>query len=88
MNPAAPKILAGAILAHAVFAYLAADWVDINILVTLAAICSWPFWWAAVGFSGLRTRAVWWCLAIGSVVYAPSVRVILMMVSPASGGRR
>lgn len=81
-------MLAGAILAHAVFAYLAAEWVDVNILVTLAAICSWPFWWAAVGFSRLRTRAVWWCLAIGSAVYLPSVRVILVMLAPAKVGQR
>jgi hypothetical protein len=95
MEPAAPpmkltkpRAVAGCILAHALFAYLGAEWIDINILLMLAAICAWPFWWAVVGFRELRTRAVWWSLAAGTVIYLPSVRVILLMLSSARGGAR
>ncbi len=88
MTVTKPRAIACCIIAHAVFAYLGAEWIDIYILVLLAAICALPFWWAAIGFRGLRTRAVWWSLAVGSVIYLPSVRVILLMLSSARGGPR
>jgi hypothetical protein len=83
-----PRAVACCIIAHAVFAYLGAEWIDINIVLLLAAICAWPFWWAALGFRELRTRAVRWSLAVGSVIYLPSIRVILLMLSSARGGPR
>jgi len=76
-----PRLTACAIAAHAVFAYLAAEWVDINVVLMLVAICAWPFWWAVLGFKELRVRPVYWSLAISSVIYLPSVRIILLMVS-------
>jgi membrane glycosyltransferase len=88
MTLAKPRVVACCIFAHAVFAYLGAEWIDINILVLLAAICAWPFWWAVLGFRELRTRVVLWSLAAGSVIYLPSVRVILLMLSSARGGPR
>ncbi len=83
MTAPVPRAVACAIIAHALFAYLAAEWIDVNIMLTLVAICSWPFWWAAPAYKELRVRAVWWGLAVGSVIYLPSVRVILLMLSPA-----
>ena len=83
MTAAKPQLAACAILAHAVFAYLGAKWIDINIIVILAAICSWPFWWAVLGFRELRTRLVWLSLAVGSLIYLPCVSVIALMLSPA-----
>jgi len=85
MTAPKPRLAAGAILAHAVFAYLGAKWIDWNIIVILVAICSWPFWWAILGFRGMRTRIVWLSLAVGSLIYLPCVSVILLMVSSARG---
>jgi hypothetical protein len=85
---AVPRLVAGGILAHAVFAYLGAEWIDINILVLLVAICAWPFWWAVLGFGEMRTRLIFWCLALGSVLYIPCIRIILLMLSSAGGGGR
>jgi len=85
MTSAKPRAAACAILAHAVFAYLGAKWVDINVVLMLVAICTWPFWWAVLGFGEMRTRLVVWSLAIGSVIYLPCVSVILLMVSATRG---
>jgi hypothetical protein len=85
MTRAKQRLLSCAIIAHAVFAYLGAEWVDMNIVLLLVAICAWPFWWAVLGFSELRTRLLYWSLALGSVIYLPSIRVILLMVSPPGG---
>ena len=81
MTPAKTRMIACAMIAHAIFAYLGAKWIDINIVLVLVAICTWPCWWAVLGFAELRTRVVCWSLAIGSIIYVPSVSVILLMVS-------
>ena len=88
MSAKRANVVACAIFAHAVVAYLGAEWVDMNIVVMLVAICTWPFWWAALGFCEMRTRVVYWSLAAGTIVYLPSLRVILLMVSSAGGGSR
>jgi len=85
MTASKPRLAACAILAHAVFAYLGAKWIDINIIVILVSICSWPFWWAVLGFREMRTRLVLLSLAVGSLIYLPCVSVILLMVSPGRG---
>jgi hypothetical protein len=85
---AVPRLVACALLAHAAFAYLGAEWIDINILVLLVAICAWPFWWAVLGFGEMRTRLIYWCLALGTALYLPCIRIILLMLSSAGGGRR
>jgi hypothetical protein len=79
------RMVACAIVAHALFAYLGAKWIDINIVLVLVAICTWPFWWAVLGIGEMRTRLVCWSLAVGSVIYLPSISVILLMVSPTRG---
>ena len=75
-----PRTTALLIVAHAVFALLAAYWLYINIILILVAICAWPFWWAVLGFREMRTRPVYWSLALGTLIYLPSVRVILLML--------
>ncbi|MGA2017634.1 MAG: hypothetical protein ABSH26_11825 [Opitutaceae bacterium] len=85
MTAPKPQAVACAIIAHALFAYLGAKWVDINIVLVLVAICTWPLWWAVLGFGEMRTRVVWWSLAVGSIIYLPSVSVILLMASPGRG---
>jgi hypothetical protein len=85
MSAPKPRMVACAIIAYALFAYLGAKWIDINIVLVLVAICTWPIWWAVLGVGEMRTRAVCWSLAVGSVIYLPSVSVILLMVSPARG---
>ncbi len=77
------RIVALCILAHAVFAVLAAFWLYIPILLILGVICSFPFWWAALGYRRMRTRVVYWGLAVGTVVYLPSLRVIQQMLGAA-----
>jgi len=81
MSRAMQRLIACAIVAHAVFAVLGAYWLYINIVLILVSICTWPFWWAVLGFKELRVRPVLWALSVGSVIYLPSVRIILLMVS-------
>jgi hypothetical protein len=81
MTLTTPRVVACAIVAHAVFAVLGAYWLYINILVILVSIVTWPFWWGVLGFRELRVRPVYWSLAVGSVIYLPTVKIILMMVS-------
>jgi hypothetical protein len=74
------RIVALCIAAHAVFAVLAAFWLYIPILLILGAICSFPFWWAVLGYRQMRTRVVVWSLVVATVVYLPSLRVIQLML--------
>jgi|GEM_PF-4118836 len=85
MTAPGPRTVSSAIVAHALFAYLGAKWIDINIVLVLVAICTWPLWWAVLGAAEMRTRTVCWSLALGTLIYLPSVSVILLMVSPGRG---
>jgi hypothetical protein len=80
MSLTTPRTIALCIVAHALFALLAGYWLYINIVVILVAICSWPFWWAVLGYRDLRSRPVYWSLAIGSALYLPCVRIIMLML--------
>jgi hypothetical protein len=83
MKPTAQTIVAACILAHALFALLAAYWLYINILVILIAICSWPFWWASLGYRQMRVKVVVWSLVGGTLIYIPSLKVIQVMLKVA-----
>ncbi len=78
-----PRIVALCVLAHAVLAVLAAFWLYIPILLILLAIGSFPFWWAILGYRQMRTRVVYWALAVATLVYLPSLRVIQLMLGAA-----
>jgi hypothetical protein len=76
----AQQVAALALVAHAFFADLCAYWLYINIWVILVAICSWPFWWAILGYRQMRVRLVVWSLVAATAVYVPSLRVVEMML--------
>jgi sorbitol-specific phosphotransferase system component IIBC len=79
------RIVALCILLHAVFAVLAATWLYIPILLILVSICSFPFWWAVLGYRQMRTQVVGWSLGIGTLIYAlPAFHLFQLMLGARS----